>query len=74
MNFTHFNRHCNNNFFLATQIIFYAVLIGAVYIFVNMYLPEEKDVDTKILYRVFLGILGVSYLLLLWIWKHRNCK
>lgn len=74
MNFSHFNRHCNNNFFLGFLIVFYAVLIATVYIFVNMYLPDATDEDTKILYRVFLGILGVSYLLLFWIWEHRNSK
>lgn len=74
MKFTHFNRHCNNNVFLVILIVFYSLLIATVYIFVNMYLPDEIDDDTKILYRVFLGILGVCYLLLFWIWKHRNSK
>lgn len=68
------NRNLNNNFFLGTLIIFYAVLIGAIYLFVNWYLPDATDEDTKILYRVFLGIIGVCYLLLFWIWEHRNSK
>lgn len=55
-------------------MFFYSVLIGAVYLFVNWYLPDATDDDTKILYRVFLGIIGVCYLLLLWIWKHRDYK
>lgn len=67
-------RNLNNNFFLGTLIIFYAVLIGAIYLFVNWYLPDATDEDTKILYRVFLGIIGVCYFLLLWIWKHRDYK
>ena len=74
MNFSYFTRLCNNNIFLGILIIFYAVLIGAVYLIVNWYLPDATDDDTKILYRVFLGIIGVCYLLLLWIWKHRGCK
>lgn len=68
------NRTFNNNFFSGVLIIFYSVLIGAVYLFVNWYLPDATDDDTKILYRVFLGIIGVCYLLLLWIWRHRGCK
>lgn len=68
------NRIFNNNFFSGALIIFYSVLIGAVYLFVNWYLPDATDDDTKILYRVFLGIIGVCYLLLLWIWKHRDYK
>lgn len=74
MNFSYFTRLCNNNIFLGILIIFYAVLIGAVYLFVNWYLPDATDDDTKILYRVFLGIIGVCYLLLLWIWRHRDSK
>lgn len=74
MNFSYFTRLCNNNIFLGILIIFYAVLIGAVYLFVNWYLPDATDDDTKILYRVFLGIIGVCYLLLFWIWEHRDSK
>lgn len=74
MNFSYFTRLCNNNIFLGILIIFYAVLIGAVYLFVNWYLPDATDDDTKILYRVFLGIIGVCYLLLFWIWRHRDSK
>lgn len=74
MNFSYFTRLCNNNIFLGILIIFYAVLIGAVYLFVNWYLPDATNDDTKVLYRVFLGIIGVCYLLLLLIWKHRDYK
>lgn len=47
------NRTFNNNFFSGVLIIFYSVLIGAVYLFVNWYLSDATDDDTKICIECF---------------------